>query len=150
MQIETLAPFRISKDADGSQHAVKDNIQITTLPDLGEVKINHRRGVKPATQESSRWLHINLVDKGLHIYIHGTHVVVSERDYLPTFDLLDSNTLMNRALKYLQIEKNERGAYIIDTPSNRELLKSLFDTIQDQEKNNLIANIRHAIAKVLE
>ena len=149
MQIETCAPFRISKDPDGAQHAVKDAIQITVTADLGDVVLNHRVGTKPDAGPDSRWLHAHLQDHGVHVFVSGTHVVVTAKDYLPTFnDLQTPQELMDEALLYMRPEMDGAGRHVVDTENNRRVLLRLFDLVRDQEQNRVMAWIKHAIANI--
>ncbi len=83
MRIDPLPPFEIHPEPDGTQHATKDNIQITVLPDMGDVKIKHRNAINQPTGNHVRWLYIKA--PGVNIYVHGTHVVISKSDIYPTF-----------------------------------------------------------------
>ena len=154
MQIEAQQPFELSKDADGSQHAVKDNIQVTVTADI-DAKINHKVGHKPDTGETSRWLHIDAGDKvergrGFHVYINGTHVIITGRSYNPTFDLHTPEALLELAMKRLRIHKNERGAYVIDTKDNRKVLTDLFEMVEVGQKNRLMQWMKHAVARITD
>ncbi len=150
MYIQAEPPFAITKDPDGAQHAVRDSIQVTITGDLGEAKVNHRRGSKPEAGAESRWLHIHLKTRRVHIFVAGTHVVVTGKDYLPTFDLKTSDDLLNEAIKLMKADKNERGAYVVDTPNNRQVLARLFDQVRETESNRLLAWARHALARLTE
>ncbi len=150
MFIQPDKPFQITRGADGSQHAVKESIQVTVTPDCGETKVHHRNGTKPATGESSRWLHVNLKDKGLHVFISGTHVVITERDYLPTFDMPTPDRLLEEALKRMKADKDEKGRYVVDTISNRKVLRDLFEMVRDGEKNRLLQSVKNVIARLCE
>lgn len=83
MRIEPFEPFKLHPDPDGTQHAVKDGIGISVLPDVGEVKIKHRVGIHPSTGEKSRWLFIQAGD--VKVFVNGRHIVITKRDLLPTF-----------------------------------------------------------------
>lgn len=85
MRIGKEPPFEIHPEPDGTVHAIREDIQITVLPDVGDFKIFHRVGTKPATGEESRWGVIDLKEKGVKIFLHATHVVVTTRDLNPTF-----------------------------------------------------------------
>lgn len=146
MQIQAIPPFAISKDGEGAQHAIKDSIQITVLPDV-DAKITHRYGANPHKQKESRWLHIDCGE--LHIFINGTHVLVSSKDHLPTFDIETPEELVNQAMKYFKIHKAERGNYVFDCDHNRTVLKSLIEQIQVQERNKLLSWMKHLWSKLL-
>ena len=149
MFIEQDPPYEITRDSDG-QHASREHIQVSVTPDLGEAKINHRVGQKANTGESTRWLHVDLKDKGVHLYISGSHVVLTAKAYLPTFDLPTPERLQSLALALMKPAKDERGRYIIDTPENRKVLDDLFHEVRTSERNRLFSWIRMAIAKLAE
>jgi len=84
MRIDPLPPFEIHPEPDGTQHATKDNIQITVLPDVGEIKMFHRNALHQSSGGHTRWLVIKAGD--LNIFVHGTHVVVTKNDLYPTIN----------------------------------------------------------------
>lgn len=150
MYIETDAPYRLTKADDGSHHATKENLQLTVTKDCGDVALNHRVGQKPSAGQESRWLHANLKDHGIHLYVSGSHIVLTGVDRLPTFDLPTPESLTTEAMNRMVIEKDERGAYIIDTTTNRDVLKTLFEIVTEAEKNRLLQWAKLAIAKLTE
>lgn len=85
MLIEPCEPFRIHPEPDGT-HCIRDDIAITVTPDVGEVAVKHRVGVNPTKRSQSRWLMIELQGHGLKIFVNGSHVLVTAKDYKPTFD----------------------------------------------------------------
>ena len=145
MQFQASPPFELSKDADGAQHAVRAGLAITVTADL-PATINHRVAQQPQTGNSARWLQIEL-DNGTHIYVDGQHVIVTGEDYRPTFDLLTDDQWLDRAFKHLRAEKDEKGRYVVDTESNRRVLKQLFERVELAQKNRLLAWVRHAMAR---
>jgi len=149
MFIQTEAPFQITPEQDCT-HAIKDSIQITVTNDVGENTVNHRVGQKPSTGEAERWLHVDLKDKGLHVFVSGTHVVVTAKDRLPTFDLQTPETLMKAAMQAMKADKDDKGRYVVDTAFNRAILTQLFGRVTVAEKNRLFAWVRHAIARLAE
>lgn len=150
MQIQETPPFKLTREPSGVQHAVKDNIQITILPDAGEVLVTHRKGVKPFTSETSRWLHVFLKDSGHRIFINGTHVVVTRKDMLPTFDLRADGEIVESILRHVKIHKNERGAYVLDTKGNREVLLSHIIEVKERERNSYLSWARHLLFKLAD
>lgn len=149
MFIETDAPFQITPEQDATL-ASQDQIQVSVAHDVGAFKINHRVGSKPHGGQQSRWLHVNLSARGLHIFVRGTHVVVTARDRLPTFDLVTPEQWLDKAMSALRADKDEAGRYVVDTPGNRAVLKELFERVQDAEKNRLLAWIKYLIASALK
>ena len=145
MRIESEPPFEITNAPDGVKHAVKENIQISVFPDVGEVKMRHKIGMRASVGES-RWLYITLVDKGVNIYIHGTHVVVSEKKLLPTFTTHSREELMETAFKNLRAHKTEKNKYIVDTEGNRHVLNEIFEEIEMGIRSRLLAEMNHGAA----
>jgi hypothetical protein len=151
MFIEPHAPFRITRDADGAWSAVKNAIQLTVTADVGECSVKHRVGQKPHTKEDSRWLHASLRPTGeVHIFISGTHVLVTGKDCLPTFDLASTEELLGRAAAALKPEKDERGRYVVDTEANRQILRELVGHVTRTEQNRLLAWVRHAASRLAD
>lgn len=149
MKIGEAPPFDLQPDPDGTQHAIKDHIQISILPDAGPAKVNHRKGERPSEGKATRWLHVALEDHGLHIFVHGTHVVVTAKDYSPTFARNDGPSLLAEAFKHLKAEKDERGCYVVDTPGNRRILAKLIDLAGEAEGNRLQTQLRHAMSTII-
>ncbi len=150
MEISPAPPFEVSQEPDGTQHAVRDNIQVTILPDVGECKVSHRVGQKIEAGKSTRWLHLDLVERGIHVFIHGTHVVVSEKDLNPNFDLQSKEQLLVDAFKYLRVEKDEKGRYVIDTENNRRVVGRLLDLVTDRERDRIWNWVRYTAGKVMD
>ena len=150
MYIESEPPFRITRGEDDSWLAIRDDIQLTVTADVGECKVDHRVGQQPQTRRDSRWLHVHVSKpKGpIHLFVSGTHVVMAGRDFLPTFDLSTPEDLLARAAKALRPEKDERGAYVVDTEKNRQVLKSLVDHAHQMERRRLSAWVRTAVARL--
>lgn len=146
MHIEAEPPYRTTHQ-NGASFAVKDHLQLTVTDDVGDHTVNHRFASKPPGK-SERWLHAHLKEKGVHVFIKGTHVIVTATDRWPTFDLLGSEDLMELALDAMKIEKNERGAYVHDTPNNRRVLLELFERVAITERNRITAWAKTALAQL--
>lgn len=147
MQIEPQAPFRLSKEPDGTQHAIKDNIQITVLPDVEDCIIKHRVANKPYAEKSARWLLVTIGD--LKMYVNGTHVVVTNRDLNPTFDIPTVNDYVDEVFKRIKIVKDTKGRYIIDTDRNRAKLQTILKSLELDSSASALNKLRHGTDKGL-
>ncbi len=147
MRIEGEPPFELSGDSDGTRHAVKGHIQISVFPDVGEIVMKHRVGKRPDIDAESRWLYINLPDKNLRIYIHGTHVVVAERELLPTFSTKSRIELMKLAFKKMRIGSDEKKRNTVDTPQNRRIIEDILEMSEVGTRSRLLAEMTHGAAK---
>ena len=81
-----MPPFRLVSEPDGTQRAIKDEIEVTVLPDVACV-IRHRVGVHKAVgskgiDRQTRWLLVEL-EGSIRLFVHGTHVVVTRQDLNP-------------------------------------------------------------------
>ena len=149
MRITPEPPFEITNAPDRVKHAVKGNIQVSVFPDVGEVEMKHRIGKRPDIEAESRWLCIDLKDKGVNLYVHGTHVVVSEKQLLPTFTTNSLEELMNAAFKALKPDKVQ-NRYVIDTPKNRKILAELFILCETGVRSRLLAEISYGQGKGID
>ena len=149
MRIDSEPPFEITPAPDGVKNAVKGNIQISVFPDVGEVEMKHRIGKRPAADAESRWLYINLVDKNVRIYIHGTHVVVAKAELLPTFRTNSREELMEAVFKNIKPFKTEKNRYVVDTEENRKILDAIFETVEMGIRSRLLAEMNHGAAAPL-
>ena len=149
MRIEEAPPFELTVAPDGVKTAVKGHIQVSVFPDVGEVKMKHRRAKRPGIQAESRWLYINLVDKNLRIYVHGTHVVVAEAELLGTFTTNSRTELLELAFKHLKAHKTEKNRYVVDTEKNRKIINDIFEMVELGIKSRLLAEMNHSAAAVL-
>lgn len=148
MQFQSSPPFAISEDTDGARHAVRNGLAITVTADLPG-RIAHRVAQQPEAGNSARWLEIAL-ENGVNIYVDGQHVIVTGENHRPTFDLLTDEGWLEKALKYMRAEKDERGRYVVDTENNRRVLQQLFERVELAQKNRLLAWMRHALARICE
>ena len=149
MRIEAEPPFELTPEPDGTKHAVKDHIQISVHPDLGEVVMKHRVGNRPEAGLQSRWLYVYLKDKDVRIYVNGTHVVVAEAELAPTFTENTHEELANLAFKKMKVGKTEKSIYTMDTEHNRRIVAELFRLGEIGARSRLLAKVNHAAVNVL-
>ena len=148
MRIQSEPPFELSgSDTEGVQHAVKGHIQVSVLPDVGEVEMKHRVGQRPGIDAESRWLYINLKDKNLRIYVHGTHVVVAEKELLPTFTTNSREELMEHVFKHMKPGSDENKRPTVDTPQNRRIISEVLELSEIGIRSKLLAGMSHGAAK---
>ncbi len=152
MFIGAAAPFKISFDPDGTQHAIKDNIKITVLPDIDDCKISHKYAEQPfgKTAKATRWLHIALGD--VHLYVHGTHVLVTKRkDIVITFKEDRSPAeILESCMKNMKAHKDEKGRYVVDSDRNRDILGQAFDMLCRNERLDTVSKLRYVDNKLTE
>ncbi len=149
MRIQGDPPFEITNAPDGVKSAVKGHIQVSVFPDVGEVKMKHRIGKRPAADAESRWLYVDLVDKNVRLYVHGTHVVVAEAQLLPTFSTNSREELMELAFKNLRAEKTEKNRYVVDSAHNRKIINDIFEMVELGVRSKLLAEMSFGAAKPL-
>ena len=86
MRIEPGPPFRLIPEPQGTRYFNQDSLQISVLPDC-DCEIKHRNGIHMDLAHvgvrRTRWMPL-ILDNGIRIYIHGTHVVITRQDLLPT------------------------------------------------------------------
>ena len=108
--------------------------------------MKHRNGKRPEAEAESRWLYIDLVDKDVRIYVHGTHVVVAKAELLPTFTTNSREELMETAFKYIKPHKTEQNRYVVDTEENRHVLNNIFETLEMGVRSRLLAEMNYGAA----
>jgi len=147
MRIQSEPPFELSGGPDGVKHGVKGHIQVSVFPDVGEVVMKHRVGKRPEWGAESRWLYVHLKDKDLRIYVHGTHVVVSERELLPTFTTNAREELMQQAFKHMVLGSDENKRNTVDTPHNRKVIEGILELCEVGLRSRLLAEVHHGAVK---
>lgn len=153
MFIGPSAPFKISHDPDGTKHAIKDNIKFSILPDIGECEISHKYAEQPFSKSFSnatRWLHIALGD--VHLYVHGTHVLVTKRkDIVITFkEDRSPSDILELCMRNMKAHKDEKGRYVVDSERNRDILIQAFDMLSRNERLDAVAKLRYVENKITE
>lgn len=147
MRIESESPFEISGAPDGVKTAVKDGIQISIFPDVGEVELKHRIGKRPGIDAESRWLYIDLLDKDVRIYVHGTHVVVAEAELLPTFTTNSREELIEEVFRVMQVGSDKNKRYTVDTEQNRKIITEMMGLCELGVRSRLLAEMNYNAAK---
>lgn len=146
--IQAQLPFALSTEDDGTQHAIRENIKVSVLPDV-KANISHRNANRPFQEKAARWLIVKTED-GLNIYIHGTHVVVTKKELIPTFKEEETaEDLLNEAFRLMKVEKID-GRYTAHTKRNKEILAHALDRVQSNTRRETVGTLMYAKAKLEE
>ncbi len=86
MRIDPTPPYALSPRPKGTRNLNQESFQISVLPDCS-CEIKYRNGIHVDlagdSMRRTRWALLSF-DNGVKIYIHGTHVVITRQDLLPT------------------------------------------------------------------
>ena len=79
--MQHLIEFELKEEADGSRHAVSQDLVVTVLPD-GESALFHRNAIKKntATGETTHSRALVAELNGVRMYLLGSHIVLSTQD----------------------------------------------------------------------
>jgi len=148
MFIGAQPPFELTNEPDGTKHAIKDDIQITVLPDVGDVELKHRVGQQTQGLEQSRWLYGKLGE--LRLYVNGTHVIITKKEMIPTFNRPTIQKTIQDIFKHIKPAKNKRGEYVIENEKNVERLAEFLTKLIEYEKFMARRQSEYIIQKALE
>lgn len=144
--IQPQPPFALSTDDEGTQHAIRDDIKISVLSDV-PAKIDHLNANRPFQGKAFRWLVIEL-ENNIKIYVHGTHVLVSKKDLVPTFKESETlDELLEQAFKTMKVEKID-GRYTAKTEFNKKVLEYILDRATSNARLETVSAVNFLKAKL--
>lgn len=141
-------PFLMSNE-DGVQHAVKDDIKVSILPDVENAEMKHKVIVQPLRDSSGvRILKILIGD--LKIFVNNNHFVITKKELYPKLEACDADWCVENIMKYVSVDKDEKGRYTINNEKNLKTLKNIVETSLEYKNAENIDRLNTEIRKLLD
>lgn len=141
-------PFMLTTE-DGVRHAVKGNIKVSVLPDVGEVKMMHKFVFQPL-KDSSGVRILKMIIGDLKIFVNNDHFVITKKEIYPKLKPFDLDWCVDSLLVHISVDKDEKGRYSIKNEKNAATIRKFVEAALEYKNAEMQDSLNSNIGKLID